>query len=69
MKWRIVGFNHPNEEKSIIYKQKLTTDKLIKAIRQGILLDCNLFSIRGFQDELKINKRIKYNPPRTLNEV
>lgn len=48
MKWRIIGFQHPKSEHSIIYKQNLTTTELIKAIKRGILEECNLFSIRGF---------------------
>lgn len=46
-KWRIVGFNHPFEEKSLIYKQNLNDEQLIKAIEKGIEKGCNLFSIRG----------------------
>ena len=50
MRWRIVGFNHPKEEKSLIYRQNLTDEELIKAIRLGIKKGCNLFSIRGFKE-------------------
>jgi len=51
MKWRIVGFNHPEEEKSLIYKQNLKHDQLLNAITKGIEKGCNLFSIRGFKEE------------------
>ena len=49
MKWRIVGFNHPKNEKSLIYKQNLTDEQLLNAIKKGIQKGCNLFSIRGFE--------------------
>ena len=51
MKWRIVGFNHPHQKKSIIYKQDLSDEQLIEALKQGIKKGCNLFSIRGFKEE------------------
>ena len=51
MRWRIVGFNHPFQEKSLIYKQNLTDEQLIEAIKQGIAKGCNLFSIRGFKEK------------------
>lgn len=51
MRWRIVGFKHPEQEKSLIYKQNLTDEQLVKAIKQGIEKGCNLFSIRGFKNE------------------
>jgi len=50
MKWRIVGFDHPRKEKSEIYKQNLTEEGLLKAIKEGIGRGCNLFSIRGFEE-------------------
>jgi hypothetical protein len=50
-KWRIVGFNHPDNERSLVYRQNLTEDQLIKVIKKGIEKGCNLFSIRGFNDE------------------
>jgi len=50
MKWRVVGFNHPFQEKSLIYKQNLSDEQLIKAVKQGISKGCNLFSIRGFKE-------------------
>lgn len=49
-KWRIVGFNHPTHEKSLVYKQGLTDEGLIRAIKAGIDKGANLFSIRGFED-------------------
>lgn len=50
MKWRIVGFNHPKEEKSIVYRQGLTDEQLIQTVKMGIIKRCNLFSIRGFKE-------------------
>ena len=49
MKWRIVGFKHPEKEHSLIYKQNLSDEGLEKAIKEGIKKGCNLFSIRGFE--------------------
>lgn len=51
MKWRIVGFNHPKEEKSLIYRQNRRNDQLVTDLIEGIRKGCNLFSIRGFKDE------------------
>ena len=50
-RWRIVGFNHPEQEKSLIYLQNLTDRGLLKAIEKGMERGCNLFSIRGFKVE------------------
>lgn len=47
--WRIVGFNHPENEKCVIYKQNLSDEKLIDAVKDGIAKGCNIFSIRGFE--------------------
>jgi len=49
MEWIIVGFNHPEEKKSKIYRQNITEELLIKAIKDGIEKGCNVFSIRGFK--------------------
>lgn len=49
MKWRIVGFEHPEKEKSLLYLQNLNDEQLLKAISSGIKRGCNLFSIRGFK--------------------
>lgn len=54
MKWRIVGFRHPRHEKSLIYKQNLTDQQLINAVKLGIKKGCNLFSIRGFETKQPI---------------
>ena len=48
-KWRIVGFKHPEDEKSRIYKQNLGDEGLINAVQLGVARGCNLFSIRGFK--------------------
>ena len=47
MKWTIVGFNHPEELKSLIYKQEILEKTLLRSIEEGIRKGCNLFSIRG----------------------
>jgi len=51
MKRRIVGFKHPEKEKSLIYFQNLTDYTLLRAIERGIRDGCNLFSIRGFDEK------------------
>ena len=58
-KWRIVGFDHDRSEKSLIYKQKLTEEKLIQALRKGIEKGCNLFSIRGFEEKGPVCEHIQ----------
>ena len=49
-RWIIVGFKHPDNKRSIIYKQNITTEQLIKTIEK-YAAKCNLFSIRGFEEE------------------
>ena len=51
MKWRIVGFKHPEDQASRVYKKNLTNEKLIEAIKEGMVRGCNLFSIRGFEEK------------------
>lgn len=53
MKWIIVGFKHPSEKKSLIYKQNISSETLLKSIEEGIEKGCNVFSIRGFEEEGK----------------
>jgi len=50
-KWRIVGFDHPKKEKSLLYYQNLTSERLLEVLKNGIENGCNLFSIRGFDIE------------------
>ena len=50
-RWRIVGFKHPEKEKSLIYAQNLNDYALVEWLRKGIKDGCNLFSIRGFEVE------------------
>lgn len=56
MKWRIVGFDHPKEEKSLIYKQNLTSEQLLVTVKRGVAKGCNIFSIRGFKEREEIQK-------------
>ena len=49
MKWRVVGFDHPNTANSVMYRQNLTDEQLLATIRQSIAQGCNLFSVRGIQ--------------------
>lgn len=49
--WRIVAFKHPEREKSVLYRQKLTTEALLNAVKRAIELEANLMSIRGFKEK------------------
>jgi ClpP class serine protease len=51
MRWRIVAFHHPYEEKSVVYKQNLTSEKLVEVVMKAIEKGANLMSIRGFEKE------------------
>jgi len=48
-RWVIIGFKHPTHKHSIIYKSGLTTEQLLKVL-QTYASECNLFSIRGFEE-------------------
>ena len=50
MKWRIVAFNHPEEEKSVVYRQNVSNEKLVDLVRLAIEKGANLMSIRGFEE-------------------
>lgn len=65
-KWIIVGFSHPNESQSIIYKKCKQTKTLLRYIEEGIAKGCNLFSIRGIDTTYAIlpdpeQERLKEN--------
>ena len=49
--WIMVGFKHPDEKKSLIYKYCKNDTELLKEIKKGIKKGCNIFSIRGFEKE------------------
>lgn len=49
MKWRLVAFSHPKEERSVLYRQNLTDEQLLQAIKRALELGANLMSIRGFE--------------------
>jgi len=49
--WVIVGFKHPFEKKSFVYKYCKNDRELKNVIDKGIKKGCNLFSIRGFEKE------------------
>ena len=66
IKWTIVGFNHPEEGKSLVYKQNILQKTLIKTIEEGIEKGCNLFSIRGIDDNAKYYKGM--NPVKEVLE-
>ena len=51
MKWIIVAFNHPDNSKSVIYRQNISEEQLIKTIYEAIGNGANLMSIRGFEEE------------------
>ena len=45
--WIIVGFKHPDETQSLVYKKCKLPETLLRYIQEGIDKGCNLFSIRG----------------------
>ena len=47
--WRIVAFKHPEVEKSVLYRQNITTEELLDAVKRAIELGANLMSVRGFE--------------------
>ena len=49
-KWIIVAFDHPGGVKSIIYRQGIDPDALLKAVRDAMAAGANLMSIRGFDE-------------------
>lgn len=49
-KWIIVGFRHPEQKRSRLYRFPTSNEELIRAILKGIEKGCNLFSIRGFEE-------------------
>lgn len=51
MKWRIVAFDHPDQEKSVLYRHCSDEDALLKAILDAVDDGANLISIRGFDEE------------------
>ena len=51
MKWRIVAFDHPHSERSVVYRQDLDQEQLIRVIRTAIERGANLMSIRGFKED------------------
>lgn len=48
--WRVVAFIHPDVEKSVLYRQNIASDYLLKTIEEGIARGANIFSIRGFRE-------------------
>ena len=50
MKWRVVGFKHPKDDNSRIYRKCNTDKEMLRVIERGIVLGCNLFSIRGIEE-------------------
>ncbi len=48
MKWTIVAFKHPEDQKSVYYRQNVVD--LDVAIAKAIKKGANLISIRGFED-------------------
>ncbi len=50
MKWTLVAFNHPDDNKSIAYRQGLDFRQLIAAMGRAVEEGANLFSIRGFEE-------------------
>jgi len=45
-KWIIVAFDHPRGSKSVLYRQGLDPDALLRAVRDAMAAGANLMSIR-----------------------
>ncbi len=50
MIWTIVAFDHPDTSKSVLYRQGLDVEKLLRAVEVAQLKGANLMSIRGFEE-------------------
>ena len=48
-RWVLVAFKHPEEQKSVYYRQNIVD--LLLAVQLAIDKGANLMSIRGFEDE------------------
>ena len=46
-KWAIVAFVHPTQGRSVLYRQNLTIQELLQAVKKAIDKGANLLSIRG----------------------
>lgn len=53
--WSIVAFEHPRSAKSVLYRQNLTFESLVKALRESQQRGANLVSIRGVGKPLSAN--------------
>lgn len=49
-KWTIVAFNHPSRGRSVLYRQNLDVDGLLRAVDDATQNGANLMSIRGVED-------------------
>lgn len=67
MRWRIVGFKHPSNEKSLVYKQNLTDGQLIAAVEQGIVCIDNWLLVDN--DDLKVQISNKSDGTSTLTLI
>ena len=48
-RWTLVAFKHPDEQKSVYYRQNIKD--LIRAVLRACEEGANLMSIRGFDEE------------------
>lgn len=49
LRWSIVAFDHPQSSKSVLYRQNLSFDGLLAAVKNAHRLGANLMSIRGVE--------------------
>ena len=47
-RWTLVAFKHPDEQKSVMYRQNIVN--LLHAVAQAVAAGANLMSIRGFEE-------------------
>ena len=50
-KWTIVAFDHPNKSRSVLYRQNMNVEKLLKMVAEAIVEGANLMSIRGIEED------------------
>ncbi len=51
MKWVVVAFKHPEQKRSVLYRQNIPDISLIDVVHEAKSRGANLMSIRGFPEE------------------
>jgi hypothetical protein len=55
--WAIVAFDHPDTASSMVFKWGLNEDAMMLEMREAMKNGANLFSIRGFRNKEKAEKK------------